>query len=164
MADKLIAFDRSVNDFLYPVQLRWNDKTCKFEGNIPERINMSVKTIQEFILIDKAASIYDPEAITPIFITPKVPKRPGFPGLHRIQLAWIRFFNLRRKLSLPSLNPVFIKPTKVDIREAKMGSFMIPISLLNQLMRSLVRALFFQSHPESTVICKDSSMDNKKII
>jgi hypothetical protein len=149
MSDKLVAFDYRCNDLLYPVQLRWNEKTCKYEGNIPERIKETVKFIQDSILVDKAASIYDPDAITPMFISPKVPKRPGFPGLYRIQLAWIKFFNLRRKLSLPSLNPVFIKPIKVDTEEMRMGSFMIPISILSSLTRRLVGALFFKATPKA---------------
>jgi len=134
---------RDATGFLF-ARARW-ENLWKILKTDDDRINYAVKAIQAWIKIDKDM-IFDEKGLKPELIIPnhlKVPKRPGFPGLHRLQLAWTKFFNLRRKL-FPPYGPVFIPTAEGNTREMKMGSFMIPISIVVSMLKSVVASLFFK--------------------
>jgi hypothetical protein len=146
IGDRMVPFD---NDFLsYMYDTKWDNVKVKYSRADPsEGIRISVDFIKDLIIFDKHGSIYDPETIAPKYLElNKVPKRPGFPGLHRIQMAWTSFFNKMRKDRVQaSLTPVFVKSDKVDTgRVSVKESSMIPVptSILRTLKRVVAPIIF----------------------
>jgi hypothetical protein len=148
IGDRLVPFDNDFFEYMYGT--KWDDVQAKYvRADASEGIKVSVNLIKDLIIFDKNGSIYDPETIAPKYLVKnKVPKRPGFPGLHRLQMAWTTFFNKMRKANSASLRPVFVKSDKVDTDKVRvMESSMIPIPFILKTLKRVVAPILFRPAP-----------------
>jgi hypothetical protein len=113
------------------VSYKWNNPARVWlnELHTPEdRIKHSVTEIQAFLQVDSNTTIFLPESLLPVKVK-TVEKRPGFPGLFRIQTAWMKFYN---SIKPQVLSPNFVKQVSDAVKsdaEVTMGSF-IPLTLI----------------------------------